>query len=114
MPPIPRLEHWSDIQFINWNEATRSNTTEVNTPHFPPKHILFFNIESHNLVIEQAVNSILLRRNASKSDYPCLSVDAASEDGLVLLGTGHGRAVSHLLFQHKNQFGIVRVGQVLI
>lgn len=89
------MQHWSDITYIEWNRRT----------HYPKslKFLWFFQVANTATysIIAEAFRRYGISANSKRFDIP-------TEAAIAIMGTPVGRAVAHLLIEHKGEHQLGR------
>jgi hypothetical protein len=103
--PVPKLEHYSDIAYLQWSDPRLR--------HLPNdlQHVIRMRIENdETLAVIERVLAVDYRKEHRTpeywvSDVEGLTWDIETEAAKALLGTPNGSGVAWLLVQHKTQLG---------
>ncbi|KAK3675296.1 hypothetical protein LTR78_004806 [Recurvomyces mirabilis] len=101
------LKRWSDMAYLSWEILMYQ--TDARTKLAPPERIIRLNI--YTTKTRQAIAHVL---GGQMKEYPGQVFDARSEEGMMLMGTPHGKGVAYFLFQHKHFMGVWTIDQIQV
>jgi len=110
--PLPALQLWSDIVFLEW--ARVATDDNINNLKFVLR-LWIVNAETCDVIAH-----VLRRLHPSREESRLVhfenegDVGMESEEGKALLGTPNGRGVAWLLVQHRARLGRKTVGGVRV
>lgn len=110
--PLPAAErvplrHWSDMAYLSWEILMYDKDARVKL--MPPDRIIRLNIYTPQT--SQAIAHVV---RGQIKEYPGNFIDARSEEGLILMGTPHGKGVAYFLFQNKHFMGVWTVDRIQV
>jgi hypothetical protein len=103
----PPLTRWSDVNFLLWEQATRTKKELRGIKYLIRYHIV--NTDTQNMI-----NEALDSTGAILSHYPGTVFPMTSEAGQAIMGTPNGGGVAWFLVDHKNQLGVKEVESVRV
>ena len=106
--PLPSLQHWSDIAFLQWASVQQDEQGIRGL-----KYILRENAQNKDTfaVIRHVISGLPTMGNLL---WPGVEFDAEPDKGMALLGTPSGAGVAWVLAQHRAQLGHKVVDKVVL
>jgi len=105
--PLPKLQHWSDIAYLQWCEAAQRCSE-------PPalQFVIRYSVrnETTNLIVNRALRDV----GRQGEPWPGVVFTMDTDQGRAILGSPNGSGVARLLSQHKVQFFQKTVSEVRV